>query len=43
MNNKHDIAIINSLIATTLDSADGYANAAAEAKSESLGLLFRDR
>ena len=43
MNNKHDIATLNSLIATTLDSADGYANAAMEAKSHSLGSLFRDR
>jgi len=43
MNNKHDIATLNSLIATTLDSADGYATAAKEAKSQSLGGLFRDR
>lgn len=43
MNNKHDIATLNSLIATTLDSADGYAEAATEAKSQALTALFRDR
>ncbi len=43
MQNKHDIATLNSLIATTLDSADGYAEAADEARSPSLTALFRDR
>lgn len=43
MQNKHDIATLNSLIATTLDSADGYAEAADEARSPSLTTLFRDR
>jgi uncharacterized protein (TIGR02284 family) len=43
MNNDHDIKILNGLIATTLDSADGYAEAAKDAKSESLVSLFRAR
>ena len=43
MQTKHDIDILNSLIATTLDSADGYAEAAKDAKSQSLVTLFRDR
>lgn len=41
--NKHDIKTLNSLIETTLDSAEGYAEAAKDAKSESLVTLFRDR
>ena len=43
MQTTHDIDILNSLIATTLDSADGYAEAAKDAKSQSLVTLFRDR
>lgn len=43
MNNDHDIKTLNGLIATTLDSADGYAEAAKDAKSESLVSLFRAR
>ncbi|KAA0070278.1 PA2169 family four-helix-bundle protein [Rhodanobacter sp. T12-5] len=43
MNNKHDISTLNSLIETTLDSADGYAEAAKDAKSEQLISLFRAR
>ena len=43
MNNKHDIKTLNSLIETTLDSADGYAEAAKDAKSEQLISLFRAR
>ncbi|MEO7071562.1 MAG: PA2169 family four-helix-bundle protein [Rhodanobacter sp.] len=43
MNNDHDIKTLNDLIATTLDSADGYAEAAKDAKSESLVSLFRAR
>jgi uncharacterized protein (TIGR02284 family) len=41
--NKHDIKTLNSLIETTLDSADGYAEAAKDAKSQSLISLFRER
>jgi len=43
MNNKHDISTLNGLIETTLDSADGYAEAAKDAKSEQLISLFRAR
>jgi uncharacterized protein (TIGR02284 family) len=43
MQNTHDIKTLNSLIAATLDSADGYAKAAKDAKSQSLISLFRDR
>jgi len=43
MNHEHDIKILNSLIETTLDSADGYAEAARDAHSESLIALFHDR
>lgn len=43
MNNQHDIKTLNSLIETTLDSADGYAEAAKDAKSEPLVSLFRAR
>jgi uncharacterized protein (TIGR02284 family) len=43
MQNKHDIKTLNSLIETTLDSADGYAEAAKDAKSPTLASLFRDR
>ena len=43
MNNDHDIKTLNGLIATTLDSADGYAEAAKDAKSEPLVSLFRAR
>lgn len=43
MNNDHDIKTLNSLIETTLDSADGYAEAAKDAKSASLISLFNAR
>lgn len=43
MQNSHDIKTLNSLIETTLDSADGYAEAAKDAKSQSLISLFRER
>jgi uncharacterized protein (TIGR02284 family) len=43
MQNSHDIKTLNSLIETTLDSADGYAEAAKDAKSQSLITLFRER
>src|SRR5476649_1394457 len=43
MENSHDIKTLNSLIETTLDSADGYAEAAKDAKSQSLISLFQER
>jgi uncharacterized protein (TIGR02284 family) len=43
MQNDHDIKTLNSLIETTLDSVDGYAEAAKDAKSPTLAALFRDR
>lgn len=43
MSNEHDIKTLNSLIETTLDSADGYAEAAKDAKSEQLISLFTKR
>lgn len=43
MQNNHDIKTLNGLIETTLDSADGYAEAAKDAKSTSLISLFRER
>lgn len=43
MNNDTDIKTLNDLIETTLDSADGYAEAAKDATSESLAALFRAR
>ena len=43
MSNEHDIKTLNSLIETTLDSADGYAEAAKDAKSELLISLFTTR
>ena len=43
MNHEHDVDILNSLVETTLDSADGYAEAAKDARSDSLTSLFQDR
>jgi uncharacterized protein (TIGR02284 family) len=43
MSNDHDIKTLNSLIETTLDSADGYAEAAKDAKSALLVSLFTSR
>lgn len=43
MNNDHDIKVLNSLIGTTLDSAEGYAEAAKDAKSDQLVSLFQNR
>jgi uncharacterized protein (TIGR02284 family) len=37
---EHDIKILNSLIATTLASADGYSRAAAEAEDATYRTLF---
>ncbi|MEV8518734.1 PA2169 family four-helix-bundle protein [Dyella marensis] len=41
--NEHDVKVLNDLIATTLDSADGYGEASKDAKSSQLASLFRDR
>jgi len=41
--NEHDVKVLNDLIATTLDSADGYSEASKDAKSSQLAGLFRDR
>jgi uncharacterized protein (TIGR02284 family) len=41
--NDHDIAQLNSLIETTLDSAHGYEDAAEEAKTSRFATLFRER
>lgn len=43
MNNDHDIKTLNGLIETTLDSADGYNEAAKDAKNPSLITLFNAR
>jgi conserved hypothetical protein len=43
MSNDHDIKTLNSLIEITLDSADGYAEAAKDAKSALLISLFTSR
>lgn len=43
MTNDHDIKTLNSLIETTLDSADGYTEAAKDAKDASLVSLFNAR
>lgn len=43
MNIEHDIETLNHLIGTTLDSANGYAEAAKDARSGQLNSLFRAR
>ncbi len=40
---SHDIRTLNSLIATTLDSADGYTEAAKDADSSRFGAMFTAR
>jgi len=40
---KHDISVLNSLIATTLDSADGYTEAAKDADNSRFGRMFTAR
>jgi uncharacterized protein (TIGR02284 family) len=39
---KHDIKVLNSLIETTLDSADGYGQAAENASNTSFKNLFQE-
>ena len=41
--NSHDISVLNSLIETTLDSADGYRRSAEEASSSRFASEFRER
>lgn len=38
---SHDIDVLNDLIATTLDSANGYSEAADHAKSHTIADLFK--
>lgn len=40
---KHDISVLNSLIATTLDSVDGYTEAAKDADNGRFGAMFTAR
>lgn len=40
---SHDIRTLNSLIATTIDSVEGYTEAAKEADSGRFGTIFTDR
>ncbi|MDE1916015.1 MAG: PA2169 family four-helix-bundle protein [Sphingomonadales bacterium] len=41
--NEHDISTLNSLITTTIDSAEGYAEAAREAQNSRFAALFSQR
>lgn len=41
--NSHDISTLNSLIATTIDSADGYEEAAKDSENGRFGALFTSR
>lgn len=41
--NSHDVHVLNSLIETTLDSADGYREAAKETENPSYRTLFEQR
>ena len=41
--NSHDISILNDLIATTIDSADGYSEAAKDAGTSRFASLFTSR
>ena len=40
---NHDIRVLNDLIETTIDSADGYAEAAKETRSPRFSVTFRER
>jgi len=40
---NHDIRVLNDLIETTIDSADGYAEAATDSRSSRFSLTFRER
>jgi len=41
--NDHDLRVVNSLIETTIDSVDGYREAAKEAQNATLRTLFERR
>lgn len=43
MDHSHDVSVLNSLIATTVDSVDGYRTAAADSNSEQFRSIFIDR
>jgi len=40
---NHDIRVLNDLIETTIDSAEGYAEAARETQSPRFSVTFRER
>lgn len=40
---NHDIRVLNDLIETTIDSADGYAEAARESRSPRFSVTFHER
>ena len=42
-NAEHDVEVLNSLIATVVDSANGYEESAEDIADERLGSAFRDR
>lgn len=42
MNTKHDISVMNGLITTTLDSMEGFEDAAEDAKSTRFAAMFAD-
>ena len=41
-NNDHDISVINSLITTTIDSANGFENSAEDVRGTQFEQMFRD-
>lgn len=43
LNSTNDISVLNSLIATTLDSVDGYETSAADIQDASLASMFKAR
>jgi len=43
MSESHDISMLNSLIATTIDSVDGYTEASKESQSSQFTALFTSR
>jgi uncharacterized protein (TIGR02284 family) len=43
MHNEHDVRVINSLIATTIDSVEGYRSAATDAANEKFRSIFTAR
>lgn len=40
--NDHDVTVLNSLITTTIDSANGFEEAASDARSEQFKSMFRE-